>query len=126
MDDVDAFLEHVGVKGMKWGVRKDPSAGRESRKDYKARVKTEKDEFYNKKIQGVVKQSLAKGNDILIQTRLPGDAAITIATGKDFLNHVSAGGVFDAKVTDVFATKNSDGNYERVAPSEGYVKSKRR
>ena len=41
VDDPDEFLEHYGVKGMKWGVRKDPSTGvsrktsREAAKDAK-------------------------------------------------------------------------------------------
>lgn len=33
MRDLDVFLAHFGVKGMKWGVRKDRSQGGVSRKE---------------------------------------------------------------------------------------------
>ena len=36
-DDVDDFLEHFGVKGMKWGVRKDSIPGVSSRTSREAR-----------------------------------------------------------------------------------------
>ena len=44
MDDVDTFLEHFGVRGMKWGVRKKsgdgsveaPASGKQRSDDSKA------------------------------------------------------------------------------------------
>lgn len=40
--EVDNFLEHYGVKGMKWGVRNDRSTSRSERKVSKSLQKTER------------------------------------------------------------------------------------
>ena len=118
-------LLHYGVKGMKWGVRKPKYT--ESRKEYKSRVKAERREHDEKKLDNVLKTSLEKGNDVLITTRTPGDMAITIATGKEFVDHLSRGGAFDARVTDVFAIKdNKTGQYVQNEPTPAYQKSKRK
>lgn len=47
-------LEHYGVKGMKWGVRKDRSSGRSEKKAAKAEAKaTRKDDRWEKKRQSI-------------------------------------------------------------------------
>ena len=51
--DLDDIIEHYGVKGMKWGVRKDPdrvSARKQRRSDRKAAKKDKKTQLKNAKI----------------------------------------------------------------------------
>lgn len=118
-------LLHYETKGMKWGVRK--AKYTESRKEYKARVKTERREHQEKKLDNVLKTSLKKGNEVLIRTLTPGDNAITVATAKEFVDFLSKGGAFDARVTDVFATLDKKaGQYVQNEPTPAYKKSQRK
>ena len=93
-------LQHYGVKGMRWGVRKKYS---ESRKEYRSRLNKESTDFYNKKVATILNEVAKKGDKVLIETRMPGDYARTITTGKQFVDHLIGGGAFDVSVTEVFA-----------------------
>lgn len=107
----EAFLEHVGVKGMRWGHRKaEDSAGSSSgsekpKKLTRKEVRAEKNEFYVKKGDNIVRTA-AKHPDSLIAIRNYGDYVPTIVTGKELLEHMAKGGLLDVKNSDVYATKN--------------------
>lgn len=118
-------LLHYGVKGMIWGKRKPKYT--ESRKEYKSRVKTERREHDEKKLDNVLKTSLKKGDEVLIKTRTAGDNVMTITSGKEFVDFLSKGGVFDARVTDVFATLDKKtGQYVQNEGTPAYQKSQRK
>ncbi len=106
-------LAHYGKKGMRWGVTNakssSSSGSKESRKEYKSNIKKEQDAFYQKKIDNVVTASLKRGDEVLIATKLPGDMAVTVATGKQFVDHIKTGAAFDIKTTDIFITFDERG-----------------
>ena len=125
----DDFLMHYGVKGMKWGQRKSDNSsnsGKESRKEYRERIKTEKNEFYNKKMSSIVDKADKGGDDVIIQTLYAGDAYRTLTTGSEFVSQLSKGRAFDVTVTEVYATKTAEGPYQMTGDRNVYQKSKRR
>ena len=64
--DVDSFLEHYGVKGMRWGVRKNvTSSHKKSRREKRAEKKAAKQEFYNQKAQNILAKSLEDPDTII-------------------------------------------------------------
>lgn len=125
-------LTHYGVKGMKWGVRDGSdstgkSGGKESRKDYKARVKKESQDFYEKKAEAIFAEVMKNPDRVLVATKLPGDVVTTLAGGKEFANHLMAGGVFDVKTTEIYARQPSKNSQFEIneKPIGTYKKSKR-
>ncbi|ASM62287.1 hypothetical protein SEA_NIGHTMARE_11 [Arthrobacter phage Nightmare] len=123
--EVDNYLEHYGVKGMKWGKRQKHT---EKRREYRARVRQERQAFQQKHLGNVLKESMKKGEDVLVKTTLQGDYAQTIMTGKQFVEMASKGALLDAKTTDVFARLDKDAGQFVLndQPNEGYKKSARR
>lgn len=140
VNDVDDFLVHYGVKGMRWGRRKSDSGSggsggsggsakkapkhTETRREYRKRVKQEADEFRQKKFEKTFDTAEKKGDDVLIKT-MYADSGPTIVTGKEFVRDISRGRAFNADVTEVFGEKRGDGSYHTVM-SEQYTKSRRR
>lgn len=118
-------LAHYGVKGMKWGQRKKHE---ESRKEYRKRTARESKEFYDKKANALIEASMKKGDQLIIATKLPGDYATTLTTGTQFIQHLQAGGVFDVKTTEIFATqpKKNSQFVENDKPMGTYKKTERR
>ena len=110
--DVDVFLEHFGVKGMRWGVRRssqnETSSPKKSRREKRAESKAAKQEFYNQKAQRILAKSL-EDPDILVALKTA-DTYPTIVTGREFVEYASKGGAFDVRYTDVYATKDSASN----------------
>lgn len=120
----DDFLAHYGVRGMRWGKRKNYT---ESRKQYKGRIKSERLTFEQQKLDNVLKTSIKRGEDVLVSTRLPGDTIKTIMTGKQFVEHAMKGGLMDAKATDVFASLDKKQKQFVLNPEAGrqYVPTER-
>lgn len=105
-------LSHHGIKGMKWGVRRDEAvlariaggriAGetREDRAKYKAykkatpraERKADREKVLNQRINGLVKDALKNPNDMYI-VGTPGHN--TMMVGREFTKYLARGGVFD-------------------------------
>lgn len=111
--EVDDFLEHFGVKGMRWGVRNGGSGSTKTesskKKPSRAEKKAAKKEFYQQKAQRVLAKSL-EDPEVLINLKTV-DIYPSIVSGKEFVDYVSRGGVFDVKLTDVYAEKSTEGPY---------------
>jgi len=58
MDDVDTFLEHFGVRGMKWGVRKKASGDGSVESPSKGKPKSEDAKIAGKNLQRSKKQGV--------------------------------------------------------------------
>lgn len=67
--EVVDFLAHYGVKGMKWGVRKAPSAGDVARSHEKARIKEASKKKYS-------------NDEILAARRRQGERAVAYLTAE--------------------------------------------
>ena len=122
--ETDDFLEHFGIKGMKWGVtRKEGSDGNvgsnpknkkpektvETRKERKVRQKADKEKFYQDKANNLLKTASEQPLSLIYlkdQSPIP-----TVVTGKEFMDHMTKGGLMDIKMTDVWATENDQGGY---------------
>lgn len=109
MDDenVADFLAHFGVKGMRWGVRRQENAGstkpsrKERKQAEKERVRSEREAAFNahiEKARGLVQQSL-KDPDTLVLLN-----GRQIVTGREFVQHMTNGGLMDVNTTRVYAT----------------------
>jgi len=124
--DVESFLVHYGVPGMKWGRKK--SKHTESRKEYKARVKSEQTAHDQKHLTNVLTTSMKKGEDVLVRTQLPHDHIQTIMTGKQFVEMAGRGALLNARMTDVFATLDKkQGQFVlNETPTPTYTPSERR
>lgn len=112
--DVDNFLTHYGVKGMKWGVTRSQykSLSKSDRKGYRKKTLKERaatlKEAQVKNGQLTIATAQKGGSDVLIRTRTnPYDSIPTVMTGKEFMNHLASGGIFDAKMTAVYGYTNT-------------------
>lgn len=106
--------------------KKAKAATKETRKEYKARIKKEQNEFYNKKMTAIVDKAAKAGDDVLIKTMYGGDVYQTITTGSEFVKQLSKGMAFDVTLTEVYATKTAEGPYQMTGDRNVYQKSKRR
>lgn len=125
-EKTDDFLEHYGVKGMKWGKRS--SRPTEKRGDYKRRIASERQAYEQAHLSKVITTSMKKGEDVLVKTQLPNDHAVTIMTGKQFVEMAGRGALLSARTTDVFATLDKKlGQFVlNENPNTGYVPTERR
>lgn len=131
-------LFHYGVKGMRWGVRRkvdddglavgsppgkksgsdakggssdsSEQAPKRSRKELRKINKEGADKFYRERSERIIDEvSKSKGDDILVATIAPGTGPYqTILSGREFAEHLAAGGVIDVRNTDIFARKGKD------------------
>jgi hypothetical protein len=101
------LLAHYGVKGMKWG--KHTAATKVTRKQNRQLNRDAAAKFNADKAGKLYGQAKKLGDKVLIETSTPGSAAKTIITGKQFAQHLEAGGVFDVRATEVFAKQPAKG-----------------
>ena len=100
-------LTHHGVKGMKWGVRKDKVSRKEVRQYNKEQRKT----FYENKVSKAM-TTAAKDPESLIALGTPYNGN-HIVTGKEFLTYLGNKGIMDMRLTETYASKNlKTGKYE--------------
>ena len=106
-------LEHYGVKGMRWGVRRkrDQSGGSRPAKMTRKEVRADRDKFYREKADNVVRTAAGE-KATLISVKTPAESRVV--TGREFVDYLSRGGVFNAKYTDVFAVQNAPGEAYEV------------
>ena len=126
---INPYLEHHGVKGMKWGRRKrrETSSGekkRLSRKEVRRLNKQKSKEFYQKKADRLIKESASKGKDVLVSVK-GFESFPTVMTGREFVTHLSNGGMFDIKQTDIYARRDGDVMVINDRMNERYKKIKR-
>ena len=110
-------LAHFGVKGMKWGVRRNRDSGdtnkprKISRKENRRMNREAKSAFYENKANKLLDEALKGGDDILVMSLMQGDTAPTLRTGREFVRELQKGRAMHVKMTDVYAKLESDGNY---------------
>ena len=104
------YLQHFGVKGMKWGVRRSSGSGTAtiSRRQNRKMNKTARKEYYQEKANHIIKTALAnKGDDTLIQV------GTSVITGQMFVNLALSGGAFNIKATNIASIRNpKTGDFE--------------
>lgn len=118
-DAEDYELFHVGVKGMKWGRRKarpeasSTGSAPRSRKELRQINKQQKKDFYMKRTTATLERSMKHPMDTLVRVRDPHTNTPTIITGKELVSYAARGGRMDMQMTEVFATRRSDGNWQK-------------
>ena len=103
MHEDQYYLQHFGVKGMKWGVRRSSGSGTAtvSRRQNRKMNKTARKEYYQEKADHILKTALAnKGDDTLIQV------GHSVITGQTFVNLALSGGAFNIKATNIASIRN--------------------
>lgn len=121
-EDVDRFLMHYGVKGMKWGQRRaaNKAAKKAIKKQSRSEIAADRDKFLQNRMKNVLAEAM-KDEKSLIQTRLPADTASTLMSGREFAQRVMSGGLVDAQRTRVYATRNKSGQYKLNDDYEQFV-----
>lgn len=121
-EQIGDFLAHSGVLGMKWGKHNSTSS-MNKKKLTRKEVRTEKNEFYQNKAKRLIEKSL-KDPNILIALN-SGQTIPSIVSGREFVNHLSNGGLLNIKMTDVYAQqKNKAGAYIlNDNPNQSYRRS---
>lgn len=100
------YLAHFGVKGMRWGVRKANDSStpkvsrRQQKKEAKRAAKQARFEADQKKATMLLDAAL-KDPEILINLNNN-----IVVTGKEFVDHMSNGGLMNVRTTTVFAQKD--------------------
>jgi hypothetical protein len=89
------YVAHFGVKGMKWGVRKNRNTSRMSRKDLKAKNKADREKFNQEKIQRVI-STASKKPDSTISLKTQSLTPVLV-TGEQFTSYLANRGVFDVR-----------------------------
>lgn len=113
MSNIDNFLAHYGVKGMKWGVTKSDyrSMSKDDRKQYRKKTLKERSKTFKeareKNVKFVAETAAKNGNEVFVKTRLAGDQYPTLMSGSEFTRYISKQGVFDANMTAIAGYANT-------------------
>ena len=102
-------LQHFGVKGMKWGVRRSSGSGTAtvSRRQNRKMNKTARKEYYQEKADHILKTALTdiKGGDTLIRV------GSSVVTGQMFVHHVLRGNAINITATEIAGIRNPKTGY---------------
>lgn len=115
----EEYLEHHGVKGMKWGVRRNRDSGgsdkprKISRGENRRLNKKAEREFYQNKINDIFEKSLKLDTDIFIAANTGGPIT-QIMTGREFVIHMANGGLLNPKTSEIWAV--NENKFGIVAP----------
>lgn len=137
-EDLNSFLAHHGVKGMKWGQRKQDgnsssTSGKSSsgsskpnlnslsggetvskkdvsRKELRSLNKKKQEEFESKKAGEVYGEASAEksGGKKVLVITDTGFGQMVV-TGKEFADHLEMGGAFNPKATRIYARQQEEG-----------------
>jgi len=121
----EEFLEHYGIKGMKWGQKKAEASGsadsarqkvaekKVTRKQNRQMNRAARTEFNEKKMQTLYSEAKKHGDKVLVQTTDPATMTRSIVTGKEFVSFLERGGAMDVRTTEIYARKSAkDGSFE--------------
>lgn len=89
----DAYLRHVGIKGMHWGQRRE-----RKKKEKQARFAENQ-----KKANDLLRTALKDSNTLILLNKHH------IVTGKEFVDHLSNGGLLDVNTSRVYAKQKKPG-----------------
>lgn len=124
-----SFLEHHGVKGMKWGIRKQRTnsdgSRRLSRREFRQSEKQRRQEVNVRRANAIIEFAQKKPSENLIVARMGPTAQQTIATGNDFIKHLSRGGAFDVETARIYRADKKTKEYVQVK-LETFEKGKRK
>lgn len=119
----DEELMHYGVKGMRWGVRRErPDNPKISRRENRRMNREARDKFRQDKAQKILDSAMKDGDKVMIMGRFNQEAYPTMMTGKEFVTKISKGSSFDVDTLEVFARKDQRGGYVAVEEIGKYKK----
>lgn len=113
------------------GSQKEAPAPKRSRKELRKINKEGADKFYRERAEKIIEEvSKSKGDDILVATIAPGTGPYqTLLSGREFAEHLAAGGAIDIRNTDIYARKGKsngqDAWIQNKRFNEKYQKVKR-
>ena len=111
--DEDGVLQHYGVKGMKWGIRRDRRERQQkvTRRQNAAMNREAAYKFNTEKGQKIVQKAMSEPYSLII-TKPPGGYP-QLVSGEQFISYlVKTGGYFDVRATDLYGPDRI-GNYKR-------------
>lgn len=120
-DKVEAFLAHHGVKGMKWGVRKDrgdkvprkerkkssevDAPKKQSRRQRRKEAKRVRNEQYQKRATELL-TAAAENPQSLVKVRT--QYGHYLLTGREFVSYTAKGGAFDVRTAQIYIPGEED------------------
>jgi hypothetical protein len=98
--EAEDFVKHFGTRGMRWGVRnsRDSNSFKPNRKERRQEKRLAKNAAQEKKVNDIIKTSLKQPTRTLVL--LNGQQVVT---GKEFVDHMTAGGRMNVKTTRIYA-----------------------